>query len=324
MDQQTSASSVAAVVVAYNEADRIHNVLEVLCTFLGFSQVIVVDDGSTDETRRAVGAFPVVYLRVDPNQGKGHALDVGVKGADASVIFFADADIVGLTHRAIEQIVGPVLDGSAEMFIAMRNRKIYYLRALMGFIPLLGGERALTKKLWEELPAKYKSGFKIEAGLNFYAVHFGRGLRFRIFKEIKQTIKERKYGLKEGLRRRFRMLFEVGQAVWEVQFEDAPRSLRSRRHSAFNVMGTVLGIVVGSLLLVSAAVGPAELIQKLFAEELLEDPGAPLARVLLALSHRVSVSIIAAVGGLLLLSNLAFFALSLLRLTRSGTTRSEG
>ncbi len=323
MDQQTGTRRVTAVVAAYNEADRIHNVLEVLCSFPGFSQVVVVDDGSSDDTRLAAASFPVVYLRVDPNQGKGHALDVGVQASDSPVIFFADADIVGLTLDAIEQILSPVLDGNAEMFIAMRNRKIYYLRFLMGFIPLLGGERALTKRLWVELPDKYKTGFKIEAGLNFYAVHFGKGLRFRIFKEIKQTIKERKYGFKEGVGRRLRMLIEVTQAVWEVQFEDAPPSLRSRRHSALNVVGSVVGVLVGSLLLVGVSVGPAELVQRLFAEELLEDPGAPVAQFLLALSRGVSVSIFAFLGGFLLITNVIFFAVSLLRLTRSGVTRSE-
>ena len=60
--------------------------------------------------------------------GKGdhsEVLDQGVQHARSPVVFFADADIVGLTHEMIDQTVEPVADGACEMFILMRNRKIY-------------------------------------------------------------------------------------------------------------------------------------------------------------------------------------------------------
>ncbi len=78
MDSQPTRSGVTAVVAAYNEAARIGVVLDVLTTYDGFDEVVVVDDGSTDGTGEAVSAYPVTYLRVEPNQGKGHAMDVGV------------------------------------------------------------------------------------------------------------------------------------------------------------------------------------------------------------------------------------------------------
>ncbi|MDH4309752.1 MAG: glycosyltransferase, partial [Acidimicrobiia bacterium] len=200
MAEQTR--GVTAIVAAYNEAARIGRVLEVLTTFPGFVEVVVVDDGSTDGTADVASEFPVTVLRVEPNQGKGHAMDVGVQHASTEVVFFADADIVGLTHHMIAETIGPVVDGSCEMFILMRNRKIYLLHRIMAFIPLLGGERALTRDLWVMLPPRYKDRFRIEAGLNFYAVHHGSGLKFRVFKGISQTVKEAKFGFWEGMRRR--------------------------------------------------------------------------------------------------------------------------
>ncbi len=89
--------AVTAVVAAYNEAERIADVLEVLCGYAGFAEVVVVDDGSTDGTGEVAAGHGATVLRVEPNKGKGHAMDVGVRHAATEVIFFADADIRGLT-----------------------------------------------------------------------------------------------------------------------------------------------------------------------------------------------------------------------------------
>jgi hypothetical protein len=240
------------------------------------------------------------------------------------VVFFADADIAGLTHETIDQVVGPVVRGEAEMFVAMRNRKIYYLRRIMSFVPLLGGERALTTDLWHLVPERYKDHFRIEAALNFYAVYFGRGLRFRVFREITQTVKERKYGLGEGLRRRVRMFRDIGAATWDLQFQDAPVSLRSRRISALSALASVGGIVAGVLVLLAAYLGPVGVMSRLFSEELREDPRAPLVHLLLVLGGSLSLSVLTAIGAVLVVSNLLFLVLSLLRLIRAGVQRAEG
>ncbi|NOY56241.1 MAG: glycosyltransferase family 2 protein [Actinobacteria bacterium] len=315
---------VTAIVAAYNEAPRIGRVLDVLTTYRGFEEVIVVDDGSTDGTADVVAAYPVTYLRIEPNQGKGHAMDVGVAHARTDVIFFADADIDGLTHEMIAETVQPVLDGSCEMFILMRNRKIYYLRLLMRFIPLLGGERAVTKRLWEQLPDRYKVRFRIEAGLNFYAVYYGKGLRYRVFRGISQTVKEEKYGFWPGLMRRLRMFGDIVLAAWDLQRNDVPATVEGRRSAALGVVASVIGLVSGLFVVAATLAGPVDFIRSIFAHELTEDPGAPLVRWLESIASGVSAPILLVVGGVLVVLNLLFFARALLRLASIGRIRSEG
>jgi glycosyltransferase involved in cell wall biosynthesis len=317
-------AGVTAVVCAYNEADRISEVLEVLVTYSGFSEVIVVDDGSTDDTAVVAKRYPVTYLRLNPNQGKGRAMDAGVKASTTPVIFFADADIKGLTHDVIARTVGPVVDGEVEMFVAMRSRAIYYLRFLMAFIPLLGGERAVTKRLWAMLPDRYKDRFRIEAGLNFYAVHYGHGLRFHVFTEVTQTVKERKYGFWRGVKQRARMFRDVGVASWDLQFEDAPVTFRTRRSAAVNAASSVVGLIAGLLVVLAAYLGPASVIGRLFAEELAEDPNAPLVRFLLFTANGLGVTALGLIGATLIMANVLLFTLSLLRLVRMGTERAAG
>lgn len=312
---------VTAIVAAFNEASRIGRVLEVLTTFEGFAEVVVVDDGSTDGTAEAASQFPVTVLTVKPNQGKGHAMDVGVAHASTGVIFFADADIAGLTHEMIRETIGPVVDGSCEMFILMRNRKIYMLHRIMAFIPLLGGERALTKQLWEMVPARYKDRFRIEAGLNFYAVHHGSGLKFRVFKGISQTTKEVKFGFWEGVRRRFAMFSEVVAAAWDLQWNDLPPTDRARRAAAGMAALTAMGMLLGLLVMAAGFAGPVTFFNGLFAEELAEDPSAPLVRTVLALVSGAGATVVIGVGAALLVANALFFVRSLARLVTVGRIR---
>lgn len=311
---------VTAVVAAFNEEGRIGAVLEALTTYPGFREVIVVDDGSTDGTGREARRYPVTYLRIEPNQGKGHAMDVGVRHAETEVVFFADADIRGLTHEMIRETCGPVIDGTCDMFVLMRNRRIYMLRSVMAFIPLLGGERALTKKLWQILPDRYKRGFRIEAGLNFYAVHHGKGLRYRVFPGVSQTVKEEKYGLREGSIRRMRMFREVLAAAWELQRRDLPETARSKRSAFFSALFSAFGAAVGVVVAAAGIAGPTAFFSRMFSE----DPDGPLVRTVIAIADNVSRGAFVTVGTILAFLNLAFLVAALLRLLTVDRLRRPG
>lgn len=314
-------TGVTAIVAAYNEAPRIGRVLQTLTAYPDFTDVIVIDDGSTDQTAEVASGYPVTVIRVEPNQGKGHAMDVGVAHANTDVIFFADADIVGLTHTMIAETVGPVLDGDCDMFILMRNRKIYLLHRLMAFIPLLGGERALTKQLWEILPDRYKNRFRIEAGLNFYAIHHGKGIKYRVFPGISQTVKEAKFGFTEGIRRRLSMFWEVFAAAWDLQWNDLPTTVRARRVSASLATFATVGMLMGVLLVAAGVAGPVAFFNSLFASELAEDPGAPVVRWILAVVSGVGAGLVVGVGLMILVTNALFFIRNLVRLVTIGKIR---
>jgi len=89
------------VIPAYNEAGRIGPTLDAACTYLaeaGLSgEVIVVDDGSSDDTAAVVARLaesrPAVRLvRNGRNRGKGYTVRHGVLEARGAVVLFADAD----------------------------------------------------------------------------------------------------------------------------------------------------------------------------------------------------------------------------------------
>lgn len=73
-----TAPPIVAVIPAYNEADRVGGVVHAARTFL---PVLVVDDGSTDETADRAHEAGAQVLRHTPNQGKGVALRAGFRWA---------------------------------------------------------------------------------------------------------------------------------------------------------------------------------------------------------------------------------------------------
>lgn len=92
---------VSFVVIAYNEAGNIARILAPINALEGLSryQVIVVDDGSRDETARIVTNIavrnPCVWLtRLAQNHGRGYARSRGMAEANSEFIATVDADIV--------------------------------------------------------------------------------------------------------------------------------------------------------------------------------------------------------------------------------------
>ena len=86
------------VIPAYNEARRIRDTLERVCHFKESKpyavELIVVDDGSTDQTVETVAEFPAIRLvRNNHNHGKGYTVRRGVLETRGEFVLFTDADL---------------------------------------------------------------------------------------------------------------------------------------------------------------------------------------------------------------------------------------
>lgn len=113
-------SNVAVVVAALNEETVIASVVSKLRKYV--SHVIVVDDGSSDETARRASEAGAVVLRHCINRGQGASLQTGISyalGLDVQAIVTFDADG---QHRAeeLDLICTPVLEGTADIALGSR------------------------------------------------------------------------------------------------------------------------------------------------------------------------------------------------------------
>jgi glycosyltransferase involved in cell wall biosynthesis len=94
---------VAAIIPAYNEAERIQPLLDTLHSCREVTEVLVVDDGSRDGTASVAGSHALAQqgrlrvLRHTRNCGKGSALLTGASATRAEILLLLDADLIGLT-----------------------------------------------------------------------------------------------------------------------------------------------------------------------------------------------------------------------------------
>jgi glycosyltransferase involved in cell wall biosynthesis len=109
-----------AEIPAYNEQRFIGSV--VLQTLQYADTVIVVDDGSTDDTAQIAKAAGAQVVRHPHNQGKGIALNTGFSAAralDPQVVVTLDADGQHLPEE-ITRVVAPVLEDRADIVVGSR------------------------------------------------------------------------------------------------------------------------------------------------------------------------------------------------------------
>src|SRR5579871_1184148 len=140
---------VSCVVCAYNEADRIKNILDVIVGHPGLAEVIVVNDGSTDATLALLESYPSVrVLSHSPNRGKTYALSRGIAAARCEHLMLLDADLAGVTAADIDALAAPVLRGEAEVSISLRSNSLWVYRR-MG-LDFVSGERVAPKWLLKD------------------------------------------------------------------------------------------------------------------------------------------------------------------------------
>ena len=214
---------VTAIVPAYNEEKRIEKILNCLRKSKLIDEIIVVDDGSTDDTKKVIKKFKEVrYYKNKKNKGKGFSMDKGVRKSKTEIIFFCDADLVELTPQIVDDIIMPVKQCKVKMSIGARNKillRIYEKLNLKIAISCISGERALEKEIWNFLPDFYKKGFRIETGLNYLVGKFLGGFEQKVFTHG-QTIKEKKYPFHIAIKKRMETDLGVILAVIRFYFYD--------------------------------------------------------------------------------------------------------
>lgn len=209
---------ITAIIAAYNEEKTIGDVLRALTSNPLINEVIVVSDGSTDDTVLVSRGFDVRTIALRENRGKGFAMRVGVDYASNDILFFVDGDMCNVTERTIESLILPVLRDECEMNIGVRHRGpvLDFLHLKMQCGPVLSGIRVMKREVFERVPPQYQKRFKIEAALNCFCSRAGFRQQHTIIYDLRHVTKESKRGLADGLVARWDMSSEVFLLLFDL------------------------------------------------------------------------------------------------------------
>lgn len=185
---------VAVIIPAYNEAERITATVQAALGIAGVERVVVVDDGSTDNTAKIAKRAGAEVISKPHKRGKGAAMGSGVAylrssaqpGADY-LLLFVDGDL-GASASACEVLIEPVASGRCSMSIAVppafegagghgfvlgTARKA--ISEATGWQPQapLSGQRCMNSFVFEACKNQLSRGWGVETWLSVKALEAG-------------------------------------------------------------------------------------------------------------------------------------------------------
>jgi glycosyltransferase involved in cell wall biosynthesis len=210
---------VTVVLPAYNEGPRIAAVLKPLIRARKkniITDIIVINDGSLDNTSKVVNQFDVTFVNCIENLGKGSAMAKGLELADTEIILFLDADLVGLRESHIEKMLLPIVDNQKiGMTVGIFRKRGLKAKAGNKFQPL-SGQRAVRRDWVIKVPNLELSKDGADALLSKYA----RKHNVRVMKiyldHLSHVYKEKKYNVFSGFfYHRLKMYNQIVKALTE-------------------------------------------------------------------------------------------------------------
>lgn len=210
----TQNMSVTCLIPAFNEGARIGAVLRAVVGHPQVSEVLVIDDGSRDDTAAVVRSVPgATLIEMPHNRGKTAALVAGLRAARCTHLLLVDADLSGLTRNHISGLLDPVQTGRADVSISLRDNapKLWHWLG----IDYISGERVLPKSLLEHhaetMLALPRFGF--EVFLNSLLISQRSRVAVVRWPGVRSPAKRAKMGWSKGLVADAKMIGDMARSV---------------------------------------------------------------------------------------------------------------
>ncbi len=182
---------IIALVPAFNESANIAATIKAIKQIDLVDQIVVIDDGSQDDTVRIAKQYPISVIALGKNSGKGQALNVGWQSFEGDIYLLIDADLKDSAIFA-KELLPPVIAGDFDLSIAnfigsqieagpikmgfgmakFVARGGIKLLTGKGFNSPLSGQRAVRRQVLENCGG-FAQGFGCEIALTVCALRHG-------------------------------------------------------------------------------------------------------------------------------------------------------
>lgn len=194
-----------AVVCALNESRTISGVVAGLKSIPVISRVILVDDGSSDQTAQLATAAGAEVIRLEKNGGKAAAMRIGLDRVETPLTLFWDADLIGTTEEHIVQMLDPFVLRDLHMTVGVVDA------SGQKAAPTWSGERLIRTEAAREffLAHPAMARFSVERELTEWAKEQGWKVEYPLLRGIQHIKKEQKRGFVKGFADRLKMYWEI-------------------------------------------------------------------------------------------------------------------
>jgi len=226
-----------AIICAYNEQKTIVNILDDVCKTHLFNEVIVINDGSKDNTGELIKEFKktndIIDVHFFKNKGKGLAMAMGVELASCEYLVFIDADLSNFTTEHAHRLLTPVLNGNADMVLGQPSETL--IHSNVNPFKSLSGQRALKKI--DILPILKKMetvGFGVETLIN---MHFNAKNKVVEYVCLKNLVHPTKFQKTKPHKAIIEFIMEGCQIV-ATTFSNFDMTVKSNKDRMLNILRT--------------------------------------------------------------------------------------
>ncbi len=199
---------VSVVMPAYNEAMSIDGVITDCKAFC--DEIIVVDDGSTDDTTEIAKESGAVVIRNEKNLGVTKAVQRGLNAAQGDIIVTMDAD--GQHDPSdIPRLIEPIIDGEGDVVLGVRDEIPDRSERVINALANLGVECSDTGTGFRAIRANVAERMKLHGTClcgTFVLEAHKRGARIV---EVPIKAKTRMYGKRKVRTNHIRQFFYVAR-----------------------------------------------------------------------------------------------------------------
>jgi len=201
--------NICAIIPAYNEEKTIGQIIDTLKKVDIINEIIVVSDGSEDNTAQIAGEHQVTVIELPKNMGKGAAIKAGVEASKGDVLLFLDADLIGLKEMHVKKLLEPVIRDECDMTIGVFNKGRISTDLAQVLTPHLSGQRAVKRSIIDKIEKIELTGYGIEIALTKFAKKYNIRVKEIKMDNMTHITKEEKYGVAEGFVKRLKMYWQI-------------------------------------------------------------------------------------------------------------------